>query len=248
MVTFPLAAVGDAFAVIFVIIAIVSAIVNFFKEKNAQAHVEDRQRRRTEDDPAPQSEIENFLNEIGASQPSTDVNAKRQEDIQQRQQEQREELRRRQQQRRQQLQEQQRQRQAQTQQSQRRQAQPEAEPQQRSRQEQRKQQLQKRNQQRQQTQSRRQVVEVAESDFIEDEPKQKTSVSDRHNDSSVGQRHVASTVGDRHMQSAVATAHKLVSKRQRSKSPIQKLLGNSKSVRNAVILTEVLSPPRSRQD
>jgi hypothetical protein len=223
---FPLAAIGDVAAAIFIVFAIVSAIVNFFKEKNAQADVEERQKHRSENQPDSQSEIESFLDEIGASQPSTDMNEQRQHEIKEQQQSQREELRRRQQQRRQQLQEQQRRRQA--------------------AQEQQSGQLGQRRRESRPEPTYQEPVVLTESDFIDEEPTRRVEpVSERHIDSAVSHRHVNSEVGERHMESAVAETHKLASKRKRAESPIHRLLSNKRSLRNAIVINEILMPPKT---
>jgi hypothetical protein len=230
MIHFPIAAVGDVAAAIFIIFAIGSAVVNFFKEKNAQAAVEERQRQRDDNRQESKSEIDVFLNEIGATQPSTDINERRREQIQQKQERQREELRRRQQQRRQELQEQQQERQA------------------------RKQTQRKRLSEQEPQQSRKNPKVVISSDdaFI-DEDRNFDRVGDRHMANSVEQRHVESAVKDRHVHSAVEdrhhreVSHTSAKNIKKNDSAIGKLFADPTSIRNAVIISEILSPPKSRR-
>lgn len=235
MITFPLAAVGDVTAAILIVIAIVSGIVNFFKEKNAKFAAEERQRERRDDaQPAVQSEIESFLDEIGAKQPSTNLNEQRQSEIQERQAQQREQLRLRQQERRQQLQAQQQQRQAAQQQQQRP---PQPLPQTKR----------KRPAQQPAQGRRREALVVTESDFIEEGSNASfAKVSDRHVQSAVVQRHVQSSVQTRQLQSEVAKTHKSKVKLKGAKKlPVAMLLANRQSIRDAIVINEILSRPKS---
>lgn len=234
MITFPLAAVGDVTAAILIVIAIVSGIVNFFKEKNAKFAAEERQRERRDDaQPAVQSEIESFLDEIGAKQPSTNLNEQRQSEIQERQAQQREQLRLRQQERRQQLQAQQQQRQV----AQQQQRPPQPLPQTKR----------KRPAQQPAQGRRREALVVTESDFIEEGSNASfAKVSDRHVQSAVVQRHVQSSVQTRQLQSEVAKTHKSkVTLKGAKKLPVAMLLANRQSIRDAIVINEILSRPKS---
>lgn len=234
MITLPLAAVGDVTAAILIVIAIVSGIVNFFKEKNAKFAAEERLRERRDDgQPAVQSEIESFLDEIGVKQPSTNLNEQRQSEIQERQARQREQLRLRQQERRQQLQAQQQQRQA----AQQQQRPPQPTPQTRR----------DRPAQQPAQGRRRETLVVTESDFIEEGSNASfAKVSDRHVQSAVVQRHVQSSVQTRHLQSEVAKTHKpKAALKGAKKLPMAMLLANRQSIRDAIVINEILSRPKS---
>ena len=239
---------GDLGAAIFIILAIGSAIVNFFKEQRAQAAVEERQRRGKDEGKEPQTEIESFLDEIGASQPSADINERRQQQIQERQERQREELRKRQQQRRMELQEEQRNRQ--TEQT-RQQSNPTALP------------LQQRSPQQRSPQERRPQdrpnqgakIVLSDDDIFIEENHDFDRVGDRHVQSAVEQRHVKSSLLTRHVPSAVEDSHvlgvssnsSLLSQQKKADSLIVKLLADKTLVRKAIIVNEVMSRPKSRR-
>lgn len=191
MITYFLAAgVGDVLPVLFVLIAIASGIINYFREKSAAQQAQPGRPVRPRDDGG-DSEIEMFLEEVSGPDGRERPQRKR--------------PRRRPQQGRRPP----------------REKKPEAEP-------------------------ARQSVADRHMDLGE-----RSNIGQRHVDSHVGERHLESNVEHRHLRSNVegeAAALATRSRRTVKRTPIMRMLEGAGGVRTAVVLSEILSPPKGRRN